>query len=309
MPAAAPALADTLSDRTSSVSVFKVPEGWWFVAIRNDLILPEDDVLYKDEEDAKKTFFSMMAVPDWGRKIAPAEWGVEGTEEADLEGILRRGKTAKLQKVGSAHGKKIAIVGAVLLGAVLIAVFYLLSSLFTSAPAPQPVITPIAKPKAEPPPPPPPPPWEDLADPSDIVNDCADRVAKARSFAIPGWELTSAACNAFAMTSNWTAAFGRIAWFGKGFDDLKLGTSFRKSMGEDGRNASISSDFSKVRRLNAAPAYSITELKHELTDIFNSVATSVQLGVETEGQTADPVNPNAPPRPAYRYMKFSFTST
>ena len=42
LPSAAAAIADIFQDNSSSVAVFEVDEGWWFIAVRNDLILSEE---------------------------------------------------------------------------------------------------------------------------------------------------------------------------------------------------------------------------------------------------------------------------
>ena len=60
-PALAASVATALSGKTSVCGVFPVDEGWWFVAIRNDLILAEEDVLFATEDEAKRAFFAMMA--------------------------------------------------------------------------------------------------------------------------------------------------------------------------------------------------------------------------------------------------------
>ena len=76
MNAAAIGLATALSDQPSFVAVFKVPNGWWYVCVRDDVILANGDMLYLSEEDAKKQFMSMLMVPDWKLKIAPPEWNI-----------------------------------------------------------------------------------------------------------------------------------------------------------------------------------------------------------------------------------------
>ena len=45
-PALAASVATALSGKNSACCVFKIDDGWWFVAIRNDLILAEEDVLF-----------------------------------------------------------------------------------------------------------------------------------------------------------------------------------------------------------------------------------------------------------------------
>lgn len=74
------AVATGLAEKSSFVAVFKVDNGWWYCCVRNDILLSDGDVLFLKEEDAKEQFMSMLAVPDWGRKIAPKEWELPDTE-------------------------------------------------------------------------------------------------------------------------------------------------------------------------------------------------------------------------------------
>ena len=88
MATGAGAVANVLSDKSSSVSMFKVNIGWWMVVIRNDLILPEEDKIFTDEEEAKKAFTAMLTVPDWGYRICPESWQVPDSKEIPIEQLL-----------------------------------------------------------------------------------------------------------------------------------------------------------------------------------------------------------------------------
>ena len=103
-PAGAIAVLDSLSDKSSFVAVFKVDEGWWFLVARNDLILPEEDILYRTEQEAKDAFYSMMAVPDWGYKIAPSSWNIDDTEEMQAEDLLKNGLQVRLYSLSAIRG-------------------------------------------------------------------------------------------------------------------------------------------------------------------------------------------------------------
>ena len=107
---AAIALSTALADRSSFIAVFKVSSGWWYICVRNDIILSDGDMLFLKEEDARNQFESMLAVPDWGRKIAPPEWGIEETEYPDLSKLMQRGAKAKLQKIKGLRGSKLILV-------------------------------------------------------------------------------------------------------------------------------------------------------------------------------------------------------
>ncbi len=88
MPSAAAAVSALLNDKSSTVAVFKVNIGWWLLVIRNDIILPEEDKIFKDEESVKKAFVAMLTVPDWGYKICPDAWSIQDTREIAIEELL-----------------------------------------------------------------------------------------------------------------------------------------------------------------------------------------------------------------------------
>ena len=126
MAAGAAAVLDSLSDRSSFIAVFKVRSGWWFLTARNDLILPEEDVLYHTEDEARDAFLAMLAVPDWGYKIAPAEWAIDDAEEMDLEKLLREGQQVRLFSLGAMRGMKILLIIAILTIVLVSAVVYVM---------------------------------------------------------------------------------------------------------------------------------------------------------------------------------------
>jgi hypothetical protein len=231
-PAAAIAVADAFADQPSSVAVFEVPEGWWFVAIRNDIILSEEDVLYKSEEEAKKAFYSMMAVPDWGRKVAPDSWGIEGTIEIGIEEILRNAKQVKLQRLGNVKGTKylIAIVAAVLV--LLYVLWNVLSNLFT----PEVKVKPVAPVAALPEAPKIQPqakmapmqaerklqiPWVGRPYVGDLLNECYELAVQVKGLAAPGWQMVNVTCNEQGVFAMWDRKWGRIDWLNKAINSME----------------------------------------------------------------------------------------
>ena len=116
-------VASALSDKTSICAVFKVEEGWYFLAVRNDLILSENDVLFKTEQEAEDAFYSMMAVPDWDLKIVPQEWRIEGTVSRSIESIIRDARTkVRLEELGAKKRNQVLL----FIGIILVIVFVLI---------------------------------------------------------------------------------------------------------------------------------------------------------------------------------------
>ena len=92
-------LMNAIPDASSVLAVFKVNEGWWYVCIRNEIILADGDQLFLTEQEAKDQFSSMLAVPDWQYKIAPAEWNIEDAVQFDINSFLVTYPKENLQKV------------------------------------------------------------------------------------------------------------------------------------------------------------------------------------------------------------------
>ena len=195
MSVGAISVATALGAQSSFVAVFKVNTGWWYICVRNDIILSDGDMVFLKEEDAKNQFLSMLAVPDWGKKIAPEEWGIEGTESEDVADLIKKGMRAKLQKIKALRGAKLfmviaisAIVGIWLLSTIIDSIFL--------APPKRPMVAPIkpkvvkAKPKI-----PEIKPWEKLKDAGYIMAKCYDNIAALSQIMPPGWTIGELTCN------------------------------------------------------------------------------------------------------------------
>ena len=146
MMAGAVTVATALGGLSSFVAVFKVDKGWWYVCVRNDIILSDGDIVFLSEDEAKNQFMSMLAVPDWGRKIAPKDWGIDGTEDVDISSLMGKGMRVKLQRIKALRGAKLYMVIAISSVVAMWLVSVVINSIFL-APPKRPMIEPI-KPKA-----------------------------------------------------------------------------------------------------------------------------------------------------------------
>ncbi len=286
-PSAAAALAEKFSDRSSSVAVFEVDEGWWFIAVRNDLILSEEDILYLNEEDAKRAFFAMMAVPDWGRKIAPASWEIEGTEEVDIWDLLKSPGSSKLMRIGRGKNPKTLMIagGAGLL--VLYLGYNLISGLFSSS-TPQ-VIRPITplqpvyeeeqkqqviETK----------PWEKLVVTDDLLNRCYAGIQQVRSMIIPGWKLGNITCTRSGISATWNMTWGHIGWVKRAFEEYGM-KDLDYLVSEDATSAIATLPIGEVAVKASTPRYMIYELREELNNIFQAINIKISLTDEKNQMT------------------------
>lgn len=280
MPSAAAAIADIFSDKSSSVAVFEVDEGWWFIAVRNDLILSEEDILYLNEEDAKRAYYAMMAVPDWGRKIAPAKWEIEGTEEVDLFDILKEPHGSKLVRIDKAHQQKQKIIIGVAALLILIVGYKLISGMF--APAPKKAFRPLAPLKPLEIEEEPLPqvietkPWEKLIVTEDFLNRCQAGVMQLKYMIVPGWTLGNIQCTPSGLSTEWTMKWGHLGILKRAFEEYGM-PGFDYMLSDAGTSAVVSLSLGDLSYHAENPKYTTFEAREEWTNIFQAIKQSISL--------------------------------
>lgn len=301
--AAAVSLATALADRSSFIAVFKVPEGWWYTCVRNDIILSDGDMLFLNEEDARNQFTSMLAVPDWGRKIAPESWNIEDVENIQLEHILQRGTTAKLQKIKGLRGAKLLMV----VGISVVVGLWLLSSLIDAllfTPVERPVVVPVQPkvvkkvervPVTKP--------WEKLKNPAQIMSSCVLGIRQFKSILPPGWDIGTFSCSQNGVTTSWTRTFGRMSWMKMALDKTKFKVSYA-NFANDGNSVAAGINYPKIEVISSPPTLSLPKLRETLNNLFQSIGGTITL---SNGSFAQTISEDE--RYTYRYIGFSFTST
>ncbi len=290
-------LATALSDQPSFVAVFKVPNGWWYVCVRDDVILANGDMLYLSEEDAKKQFMSMLMVPDWKLKIAPPEWNIEDTLYPELEDLLARGSKVKLQKINT-RGKMFYAIAGVGAFVVLYIAYELFMSLFETKPA-APVVVPI-KPKVVKTEevPPEPKPWENLPDPVAVFSGCRSKIMDLVQIMPPGWKINEVTCTTGGANTSWTRQFGRISIADQALTASGLNFSAR-SISNDGKSVMAALSLGKIETEPSEPTKSQLDLKINLNEFFQSIDQTVSLTDDSY---------TSPQKNVYRSVKFKFSS-
>lgn len=296
---AAVALATAMSNVASYVAVFKTSEGWWYTCIRNDIILSDGDMLFLDEEEAKNQFMSMLAVPDWGKKIAPKEWGIEDTEEIDLGEIMQRGARAKLQKIKALRGTKLLLVVVLSAGIVIWLLSSLINQLFLT-PQVRPIVVPV-KPKVvqKQAPPPEPKPWEKMNNPETVMRECYDKITSLMAIMPPGWQLGDLTCTPSGVSTSWRRELGRIIYAEKALDKSKLTFSGRTFSG-DGNTLSVTLPLAAIEQRMSAPTINAVDLQNQLNDLFQKIGHPISLSMTTY---------KSPQGKVYRMLAFKITST
>jgi hypothetical protein len=268
----------SMSDLSSLLAVFKVDAGYWYLCVRNDVILSDGDILFVKEEDAKEQFMSMLSVPDWSKKIAPAEWGIDETEAKDIAEVFASGLDTKLEKINALRGTELLIVVLLSLAVGIGLVKFLSDLLFspTVTPTTQ-VVTRRAQKKvveqvetvvlA---------PWEDITSPSWMLDNCRETILTLIDISTPGWSNGGVTCSESAAVTSWSRSFGRLSWIEMALN--YSGLSFaNKAINETGTNVTISIPFQSVEKVNSAPKLSSAELRNMLNDLFQSLNLEVHL--------------------------------
>ncbi len=311
MPSLAASVAEALAAHESFCAVFKVKEGWWFVAARNNLILAEEDVLFETEEDARRAYASMMAVPDWDVKIVPEEWGMEGTQQDSLSSLTRKGMKVRLQDINAARKTYFLIFIAAIIVIALIALVYALVGLWKNL-TPKQVIQPVQTPQViQPvaPEPEKPKPWEQLTEVNALIRACWNDIYQIKSVSFPGWRLGLITCNSEGIKTNWTKSGreGLLSWLRFGvkeyqFTELTVDTN-------NPSTASASITFKDLPTIASMPTLSVKELQEDLTEIQQMTGLGFQFSQQT--MLDPPTNPDGS-RPAsqktYTYFSFSTNS-
>ena len=315
------AVLDSLSEQSSFVAVFKVDIGWWFLVVRNDLILPEEDVLYRTEQEARDAFDAMMAVPDWGYKIAPASWEIDDAEEMDLEKLLKEGQQVRLLSLGAMRGMKVLLIIASLITILAIGIVYLFYSFVdkekTEAPKIEPIV-PTASYQTQEPTRQEEKPWEKLVAVPTFLSRCWSDAYQLKSMIVPGWTLNQIVCTPTEIQTGWTKTgrkASRVAWIETAIrDQYKL--RGETQINETGTSAIIKFTFDDLPVKGSEPELTLQKLRRELVDISQALSLPINMSVEEitvelpkPPEEADKKNDSKEYVKVYRYLAFSFTSS
>ena len=277
MDVAAVTAITAMSDSSSLLAVFKVDAGYWYLCIRNDIILSDGDVLFVKEEDAKEQFMSMLSVPDWSKKIAPEEWGIDDTEQKNISEVFAQGLSTKLEKINALRGSEllIIIVLSIAVGAWLIT--FIINTFFETKTQENKVITKRAQKKvvqkvekvilA---------PWETLIDPVWMLDTCRENILAVSSIVTPGWTNEGITCMPSGIATGWRRNFGRLSWIEMSLSYSGLNIS-NKQIDKDARTVTVSIPFGSPKKIKSPPKHSSYELRNMINDLFQAINLSIRL--------------------------------
>lgn len=299
MNIAAVAAATAMSEASSLLAVFKVDSGYWYLCIRNDVILSDGDVLFVKEEDAKEQFMSMLSVPDWSLKIAPEEWGIDETVQKSLSEIFSQGLIVQLEKINALRGSELAIVVVLAIAAGAWLVMFIANTFFATKTQENKVVTRRATKKVVkevekivPAP------WESMVDTTWLLENCRERVLQLVSISTPGWINTGVTCSASGAITSWKRQFGRLSWIEMSLSYSGL-TFPTKTIDPNGTSVAVSMPFQSVKKVNSIPKKTASELRNMINDLFQTLNLKISL---SDGKVKAGSK-------VYNFMNFKINST
>ena len=311
---AAVAVAMVLSDKSSTVAVFKVDIGWWLLVIRNDMILPEEDRILKTEVDAKKAFVSMLSVPDWGYKICPADWNISDTKEIKIEEVLTGKYTkSKLEKVDkTVMFATIAIIILLIAGGIgkfvwdkkreeLIRIQRQIEESrrleLKKLEEQKKKQEELANMKV-------PPAWEKIIEPNEFANTCMKYVrSNFQKFA--GWKLKSIECSVDDIKIEWARGdLGNNDWLLKNAKDKGyIPEGIETTISDSSAIGKIKYKEGELKIVSGEPSFTLTELKELLGKWFSNYdAQSKRMEVKETTITLKENNKSE----SFQYVYFIF---
>ena len=314
MPSLAATVASGLANYSSYCGVFKIDEGWWFIAVRNDLILSEEDVLYTTEEEAMRAFTSMMAVPDWELKIVPTGWSLEGTEHTELSELVNRGHKIRLQEINAERKTKILLVFAIAIIVAIVALIFWVVQIWNRVWQQSTPIQPQKEPEyIQPiqPTPEKPQPWEKMVDTKAFIQTCWNNVYQLKSIVIPGWDMNMITCTPESINTSFSRKQGALLSLIRFALEEYQFTTLVVELSQDGNSATASISIPNVPMVASKPTWTVAQLQEDISEL--KISTPALQGFSfTQQQMLDPPNRPDGSRPAnqkvYTYFQFQVTS-
>ncbi len=215
-----PSLAGCLANQQpgSWIGAFRLREGTALAVVRDDLIVPDGDVFFLDETEARDRLFQEMAVGGFQRIYAPESWGVPGADTMPLTLLLNERTDVRLRPVVlSAQAKVFLAIGFALLFLLLGFGWYIQDQQMKAdmerreqQAALERIreqtmnLLPVAQ---KPTYPPPERKWEDRPRAMETLSACQDVLSKVR-VGVAGWNMVGVHCSEGGLQIDWSRGVG-----------------------------------------------------------------------------------------------------
>lgn len=210
MPAAAAMVADQLVGEWHGV--FEADNGWWYVQVRSDTIMPNGDRFFASEEDAFQVFQEEAQKNIWPHSYAPERWRLTDTQtrELSLRNLLDDLTTTTLIPTNLTAMMGSALIRNVVLACILLCVLVMGGVVVHTITKPPPEIQPsrvrttqtaqLAKPKKN---------LLEIISPQQLVQQCG-KAADQLYQPIAGWVTEQFVCSAGKASMTWRQGTGSL---------------------------------------------------------------------------------------------------
>jgi hypothetical protein len=213
-----PVLAACLANQQpgSWAGAFRLREGTAVVVVRDDLIVPDGDLFFLDETEARDRLLQEIALGGLQRVYAPETWGVSGADTMPIALLLNDRTDIRLRPVAMSRSNKIAMSFALLMLVTLLGLgLYIQQKNASDEAARLAQMEALRKAQmearkmmpdfvqAEPEYPPPERKWEKRPQPLEVISSCKAALSQVR-MAVAGWQMTDIRCDEKALSVKWT---------------------------------------------------------------------------------------------------------
>lgn len=112
-----PAFAGCLANQQpgSWVGAFRLREGTVITVVRDDLIVPDGDQLFLDENDGRERLLQEISFGGLQKVYAPESWAIPGSDNMPISLLMNERRDVKLQTVAISKSTKLVAAAVVLL--------------------------------------------------------------------------------------------------------------------------------------------------------------------------------------------------
>jgi len=204
----------------SWAGAFRFREGIAIVVVRDDLIVPDGDLFFTDETEARDRLLQEMALGGIQKVYAPETWGISGADSMPVSLLLNDSTEIRLRPVAMSQ-KTVAVLGGmgVLLLLLLGAGWYIQEKEAEREAAELRAKEAIERARmeaagyipglvqGEPKYPPPVRKWEDKPTAFDVIQSCLDALTMAPAV-VAGWRLERVTCDGASLNQLWVRTSG-----------------------------------------------------------------------------------------------------
>lgn len=312
MSVAAPEVCQSLSDFSSFVAVFVVPEGFWLIAVRNGVILSDQDKLYQTEQEAKDAYKKLLSLPDWGLKIAPSSWGIEHSIEKQVYEVFLGLARRQLKKIRLKENVYFSIL---FFAAIFFTLFFIFKKQIINFIAPKPqslnineeMLDAYKKKISEPK-------QTQIVKKSDIlktpydslsdINDFSKQCYKAITYLmypIPGWDVLDVECIDGSISARLKRNYGNFQELRYQVEKNMKGVELEQ-LGDN--DVILFSNLPEVKKVSIKPKYTAEEAKIMLTSFFDKLNMPIKITLKKDIiENSDPMKTKT-----YEYIKIEADS-